>query len=509
MEKHEYTAKKLYAKLETERNAFLRRARENSEYSQPQIFPPEGSSGNTQYRTPFQSLGARGVNNLANKITLSLFPPNQSFAKLSVSPALLAATGRSEGEINMKLYEIEKELMQEMELTHLRPKLVELFKKELVGGNMILNIPDEGNPKLYSLEQIVVKRSKSGEMLKTVIKEGITFNELSEEDQNLLRVDIDEDCIHHDKPLDMYTMIVLIGKNKYKVHQEINEKILPGTEGEYLKKDLPYIFIPFVDRGEDYGRSYLEDYLGDLISLEGLSKSMLEGSAESARFLYTIAPNSMITPEDLEKLPSGSAIYAEKDSIQVLQSNKSLDLSITKQQIDTLRRDLSLAFLLDSAVQRDAERVTAEEIKKVTQELETMFGGIYSTLANTLQEPLVRLYMKRLIKQGKFPEILKDSLNLNITTGSAALGRGAEFQTLTTFISTLFNSLGPENFGRYLITNEFMDRLAYSLGINTKGLIKSTQQIQEEMAAEQQAAMQQQAIGPAIQAQAQQRAGQK
>ena len=70
-----YAAKR-YVQLQAERDPFLDRARDAAELTIPYIMPPEGHTGSTIYKTPFQGIGARGVNNLASKLLLSLLPPN-------------------------------------------------------------------------------------------------------------------------------------------------------------------------------------------------------------------------------------------------------------------------------------------------------------------------------------------------------------------------------------------------------------------------------------------------
>ena len=43
----------------------------------------------------------------------------------------------------------------------------------------------------------------------------------------------------------------------------------PGSEGQYKKDLMPWIALRMVHLdGEDYGRSFVEEYLGDLKSLE-------------------------------------------------------------------------------------------------------------------------------------------------------------------------------------------------------------------------------------------------
>ena len=87
-----YVAKR-YSQLESDRDSFLERAREAAELTIPYLMPPEGHTGSTVYKTPFQGIGARGVNNLASKLLLSLVLPNSPFFRLSIDDFDLAALG--------------------------------------------------------------------------------------------------------------------------------------------------------------------------------------------------------------------------------------------------------------------------------------------------------------------------------------------------------------------------------------------------------------------------------
>ena len=44
----------------------------------------KGSNSATNYPTPYQSVGSRGVMNLASKLMLALFPPQAPFFRLDV-----------------------------------------------------------------------------------------------------------------------------------------------------------------------------------------------------------------------------------------------------------------------------------------------------------------------------------------------------------------------------------------------------------------------------------------
>lgn len=486
----EQSAAKIYKELETKRTAYLERAREASLLTIPQLYPPEGSDSNTTYPTPYQSLGAKGVNNLSNKTILSLFPPQTAFFKMGLSPADMAATGKAEGDVQQAMYVLETSIVNEMEISSLRPKLVHLIKYLIVGGSAVIYIPDKGQPELFGLHEFVVKRDKQGNVLKLIIKQSVAYASLSSKIQKQLPKDqLSEDILDGRKMMDLYTGICKLGDDKYELWQELLGKVIEGTEATYKAADLPYRFIPFVDSGEDYGRSYIEDFIGDLQSYEGLRQALLEGAAESARILYLLKPNALISPKKLQSARSGDVLTGNPDDVSTIQSDKRLDMAVTQKESQELKQDLAITFLLDSAVRRDAERVTAAEIRQVSQELEVALGGIYSTLANILQEPLVRLYMNRLISQKKINSILKSAVKLEITTGSAALGRGTDFQVLTTFTNLITQLMTNPAIGQYINLPEYIKRAAYSLDINTASLIITED---ERQASQQQAQQAQQ-----------------
>jgi len=73
-----------YNKLEMNRETYLERARDCAKLTIPTLFPDKGNNEATEYNTPYQSVGARGVMNLASKLMLALFPPHAPFFRLSV-----------------------------------------------------------------------------------------------------------------------------------------------------------------------------------------------------------------------------------------------------------------------------------------------------------------------------------------------------------------------------------------------------------------------------------------
>jgi hypothetical protein len=168
---------------------------------------------------------------------------------------------------------------------------------------------------------------------------------------------------------------------------------------------------------------------------------------------------------------------------------KQADLTVALNTIARIEQRLSFAFLLNSAIQAGAQgrdRVTAEEIRMVAQELESGLGGVYSILSIELQLPLVNRKMALMERQGRLPKLPKNVVKPQITTGIDALGRGNDKVKLLQFLETLAKTVGPEAMSKYVNTRELITRLAASDGLDTYKLIKSDEDLMGE---EQQQAM--------------------
>ena len=70
------TAESRYEALSETKNHYLDRGRECSELTIPTLIPENYQTHSSDFYSPFQSVGSRGVNNLASKLLLLLLPPN-------------------------------------------------------------------------------------------------------------------------------------------------------------------------------------------------------------------------------------------------------------------------------------------------------------------------------------------------------------------------------------------------------------------------------------------------
>ena len=480
-----------------ERESYLQRARDCAKLSIPTLIKDSGDSYSTTYETPFQSIGARGVNHLASKLLLTLLPPNSPFFRLTIDDFDIEKLVGPEqrGPVEEGLAKVERSAMQEVETLALRVPVFEAIKHLIVTGNCLLYMPDEGGMRVFHLDRFVVKRDPMGNLLYVITKENLNAKTLTQEAREAIGLPPPEEASREtpEKPYELYTYVCDKG-SYWHIHQEIGRVPIPDSYGKYPKDKNPFIPLRFsrVD-GESYGRGLVEEYLGDLRSLEALTQAIVEGSAAAAKVLFLVRPNGTTRINTLAKSPNGAIVQGDVNDVSTLQLQKSQDFRISLDTITQIRDRLSFAFLLNSSVQRNAERVTAEEVRFMAQELESALGGVYSVLAQEFQLPLVNLLLQRLVKAKKMPSFPKDTVKPQIVTGIEALGRGQDLNKLSQFLQYL-GPLGPEAIMQNLNLDDYIDRLGASLGIDTGGLIKSPEQKQQEQqqAQEQQQQMQQQ-----------------
>lgn len=489
-EMQEQGAKKTYERLKSDRQPYVDRAVDCAKVTIPALFPKENDDKSTKYETPYQSVGARSVNNLASKLILALMPPNSPFFRLGMSDEVLAEymnNGQEDtkAQVEQALMMIENRVMKYIESNQIRVTVLESIKQLIVAGNALLFLPPaEGGIKLYKLMDYVIQRDGLGNVVQIVTLDKVAYATLDETIQNLIKTDKKpEDLIN------VYTHVCRSGDN-YLSYQEVDEQVIQGSEQTYPIAKTPYIPVRMVKMdGESYGRSFCEEYLGDLNSLENLSKAMFKLSTIAANIYFLVNPNGVTRVKKLENATSGDFVAGRKEDVDVLQLDKYYDFNMTKAQADAIENRLSFAFLLSSVVQRNAERVTAEEVRTVASELEDTLGGVYSILSQELQLPLVRRILNQLQSTGEVPNLPEGTVEPTITTGLEALGRGHDLEKYATVLNLISQIPGAQEMINW---NVMLLNLFTGVGVETEGLIKTQQQIEEEqqMAMGQEMAMQ-------------------
>lgn len=488
-----------YESLSSSREPYLRRARDAAKLTIPALFVEQGTTGATELYKPFQSLGARGLNNLAAKLLLTLFPPNTPLFRQEIDDFALIKLTQREGmraQVEKALGMIERAVTTDLETRAFRVTAFESLKQLLVAGNVLILLGETGKDRVFRLDQYVVKRDVSGNVLEVIIKEQVAPAALPADLRKYLDVEQRDDSKPDaQKSIDLFTAICRRG-NHWEITQEAKGKDIPTSRGTWPIDKPAFLALRFcrID-GEDYGRGYIEEYYGDLASLEGLSQAIVEGSAAAAKVLFLVSPNGTTDEKVISEAPNGAVRSGNQADVTVLQMNKYADFRVAKDTVSEISQRLAFAFLLNTAVQRQGERVTAEEIRFMAGELEAALGGVYSILSQEFQLPLVNRIMFQMERTGRLPTLPKGMVRPAIVTGLEALGRGNDLTKLQQLAKIVVDTFGPEEAAKRLAAGDFISRCATALGIDTAGLIVPDEVLQAQVQQEQMQALAQ-TLGP-------------
>ena len=95
--------------------------------------------------------------------------------------------------------------------------------------------------------------------------------------------------------------------------------------------------------------------------------------------------------------------------------------------------------------------------------------------------PYLNRTLMVLQRSGQLPKIPKDLVRPTIVAGVNALGRGQDRESLTNFITTIAQTMGPEAIMKYIDPSEYIKRLAAAQGIDMLNLVKTEQQMQQDL----------------------------
>ena len=491
-------ARDRYTQLSKGRTQFLDTAVECSKLTLPYLIQEDLTSQPTRQKlhTPWQSVGSKCVVNLAAKLMLALLPPQTSFFKLQVRDDKLGDEIPREirSELDLSFSKMERMVMDYINASSDRVVVHQALKHLIVSGNALIFMGKEGL-KNYPLNRYVINRDGNGNVCEIITKELIS--------RKILAMDLPEPLPNSpgddgyktgsdDQDVEVYTYVRLDENGRWIWHQEAMDRIIPGSRSTAPKNTSPWLTLRFntVD-GEDYGRGRVEEFLGDIRSLEGLSQALVEGSAAASKVVFLVSPSSTTKPKTIADAGNGAIVQGRPEDVGVVQVGKTADFRTAAEQINTLERRISDAFLLLNV--RQSERTTAEEVRLTQMELEQQLGGLFSLLTVEFLVPYLNRTLHILQRNRELPKIPKDLVRPQIVAGVNALGRGQDQQSLVMFIQTLAQTVGPDTIGQFLDAGEFIKRLAAAQGIDVLNLIK-TQETMEQERMQQQQMMQQQAL---------------
>ena len=411
----------MWTALDSLRSGLITRIERYAALTIPKVCLPSGFDEiSAEQSHDYQSLGAQAVNHLCNKLMLAMFAPSRPFAKVipgKRAKAAAAAANLTDTQLDQILAAGERQAIKELDSRGQRPKLYRLLRHIVVAGNALLVLTSKGL-RVIAIRNYVVKRDIWGDVKTIIIREKVKFDELDETIVNLLRARYQDDTV-----VSFYKWIKRESNGSYTMTQWVDDHRLPKEfDGKWPANRLPYQAITWDLADEsDYGTGLVEEYIGDLEATSVLSEAVVDGSILGTEYRWMVNPNGQTAIEDLNNSENGDALPGMPADVSPTQGGNPKAIEIAEHVLDRYERRISRGFLMGSAVIRDAERVTQEEVRLTANELETAYGGVYSTLASSVQIPVAYWLFDTIDLK------LKESdLDVTIVTGLDALSRNGD-----------------------------------------------------------------------------------
>jgi hypothetical protein len=466
-----YNAPGCWSLLNGIKEPLVRRCERYATLTIPKVCLPEGFNMLAVDQThDYQSIGAQATNHLTNKIMMALFRPSQPFFRMNAGDATkaqLQKIGLDETALSKALGELERQAVRLLDNRAQRPKLYTAIRHLIITGNVLLHYGKE-TIRTMSIKYYCVKRNADGSVHTLIIKERVKYDELDPKVK-----DATQGLYHDMTEVDHYRWLVANDKGG----QWINATPLPPDfNAKYTAATMPYRVLTWDLADEaDYGTGLVEEYAGDLEALSVLSESVVDGAVLGAEMRWLVNPTGMTTADDLNDSKNGDALPGRPEDIDAIQGGNHQAIQVADAVMSKYEKRVSMAFLMQTGVTRDAERVTAEEIRQTTAELETSYGGVYSTLGTTLQKPTAEWLLR-----GVDSDILRADFTITVVTGLDALSRGGDLENLRLALQDLagISALPPELQGRIKF-NTIADYVGNGRGIDLSPFLKTEEEYQQ------------------------------
>ena len=154
-------ARDRYTQLTRDRSQFLDTAVECSRLTLPYLIQEDLSSRPTHQKlhTPWQSVGAKSVVNLAAKLMLALIPPQTSFFKLQIRDDKLGVEFPPEvrSELDLSFAKMERMIMDHINASTDRVVVHQALKHLIVSGNALIFMGKDGLKNIPSIVSLLIE----------------------------------------------------------------------------------------------------------------------------------------------------------------------------------------------------------------------------------------------------------------------------------------------------------------------------------------------------------------
>lgn len=498
------TIKGTFMRLDGLRTERLEASEQFAYFTIPSVFPRTDTSDNSVGVGMLDSIGSAAANHFANKLVTTLFSPNRPFFRLmpdGSSPDVKAINEALEGDdeedkkaaklamedLRGKFVRVEKDSVRYLERIGYRTSATNAAKLLIITGDVVIR-STKGLPSVaYSMRDYVAQKDVAGRDTLLIIRDTVVYGTLSESQKDALAAGGKKD-LNDSSEVSIYTRLKLTEDGRYHVTMAIEDVDLEDTNRFVTTKDSPFTHLSWnLSKGENYGRGLVEDFSGSFHIIDEFTNFQAKMGAKIADLKILVDPTAGVDVDQLNSSESGTYVAGKPGSVQNMASGLDAGMQYIENILNTHRRQISTAFLYQAGATRDAERVTAEEIRENAAELEIAHGGVYSRFASDWQTKAAYEALEGV------EEKPGDVVEPQIMTGMDSLSRTGEMQAVRIWMQDLsMLQTVPEDMRMWIKGDQFTKYTAIQRGVDHGAFIKTAEEVQaeQEAAAAQQAELQ-------------------
>lgn len=420
----------------------------SSEYTIREMYLPD-TLRETLFNSPEDmvegdNIGSEGLSNLISVVQRTAFQPNKPFfetapkkgSELAALPPAKRVAICAETALNGSLALYKHGLSE---------ALYYILGRFLCVGTVAWKLPTPGTDEMievYELNDIVVKRGYNGKLAHLIIQDKTTLNLLPEEIRQQV-ADKYKDA--KEREVSLYTMLEANEYGKYEVRQAVDEHELDVAHNFTPGIDSPYqVSSLFTPRGRNYGVGAVYRYLKWLHAANVYRDANTDVAAVGSLLNWGVTPNAAVNPDEFEQRSQGQAFSLREGDVFPIVPKIGQQYQLTANSYAEVAQTLQRAFMVFSAVQRNAERVTAEEIKTVIRALEESHSGVYAQVGSQIQRPLAHAALRMVDNPELKPWV--SQMDIQLVSVHESMGRAAQNSNLLTSLNqiSVLNSIPPE-----------------------------------------------------------------
>lgn len=428
------------------------------------------------------SVGATSLSSLVSQVGKVTFPDNGAFFRYAVKEGDNVLSRLPDAQRSSVLRDMEEAGMTGLYKMGLNASGSMILKHLLGLGNVVFRVPvadkDTDKIEVFDLNNVVIKRRRDGTVTDIIIKEKEEYRFLGDE----AKAALDKSNVKYedDDEVDYYTHVKMRSDGKYTVLNAVDDYQLEPTTNFVTKDDCEYKVASLnLTKGSQYGAGVVLLNLPLIHKANVYADATTDTAVAGSMVNWAVSPTASITPEEFANRQHGQPFGVKPDDIQAIVANVGQQLTISAEQYNTIKMELSRTFLMPQAIQRNAERVTAEEIRMVAQRLEEVHSGMYSEIAELIQRPLAMMSID-LIEDEDLLQY-KEFVEVEVVTALESKSRNRELDNLMAALgdTTIFNSLNPEVLSRMKI-DVILSRIFNNRNNDSSNMVKTEEELQQE-----------------------------